>query len=639
MTPLRRAAGMAGALALAAMGYVADDLLVMIAAALVAAIATAPSSEASGRQALRTFRADTTLNSRTPVLLIALAAVASASAALISQIEPAAAVANYLWLGALILVGVAAGVHDHIGLHSLQMPGKRAIAEIACVTLIALIAFGLRAWNVQEMPPIMHGDEGEMGVIARGILSGVTPPLFEASPFFSLPYVLNYLQAASLAIFGVDEFGLRMLSVIAGTACIPLIYVIGRQGWGVAGGLGAAWLMAVAHMQIHYSRLGFVFIESVLFMLVMMAALAVAGSNKEPDNRWSTFAVAGLAMGLGQYFYFASRVMPIVAAPLVLHMLFTRRATLRQAIVMAAAVLIAFAPLGAYFATHLDVFIDRVSFVSVLRDDNIAHVLGRPGTLSGDWPLVLATQMNHNLRLFVRGGDAGGFYFQNIPGLDPIMSILFWIGLGIAASQTPRFASFALVVWFTLGLFFGGVLTIDAPSAQRLTVMLPTTCLFGALGLSAAWNAVASLRVRPVAAIMWRAGALGVLLSVVAVLTWLNIDLYFRQYANGAQGREAITVARLARAEPEGTAIVLMGRPVLYSNHGAIKYLAPGITFSDPKNAADVSIDPSRGALILAVPDRLNDLKVIQAQYPGTLNDVVDPLGRLVLAAYHIARR
>jgi len=81
---------------------------------------------------------------------------------------------------------------------------------------------------------------GEMGVIALGILAGKTPPLFEASPFFSLPYLFNYLQAGSLAVFGPDENGLRMLSVLFGTACIPLLYALGKAGWGRLGGFAAA---------------------------------------------------------------------------------------------------------------------------------------------------------------------------------------------------------------------------------------------------------------------------------------------------------------------------------------------------------------------------------------------------------------
>ena len=59
-----------------------------------------------------------------------------------------------------------------------------------------------------------------------------------------------------------------MLSALVGTACVPLLYVVTREGWGRLAGFVAAWLMAVSHLHIHYSRLGFIFIESVAAMLL-----------------------------------------------------------------------------------------------------------------------------------------------------------------------------------------------------------------------------------------------------------------------------------------------------------------------------------------------------------------------------------
>ena len=176
------------------------------------------------------------------------------------------------------------------------------------------------------------------------------------------------------------------------------------------------------------------------------------------------------------------------------------------------------------------------SYMAQLNPDNMYEIL--PGTLQADWPLVLATQFDQNLRLFLRSGDAGGFYFQNIPGFDPLMSILFWMGLGIAASRFLRLPDFALMCWFALGLFFGGVLTIDAPSAQRLTVMLPTVCLFGAVCAAEFWRAATTISPTPHMRRFLPTGAALCMIGASALIAYLNLDLYFKQYANGAQGRE-----------------------------------------------------------------------------------------------------
>src|SRR5206468_7060771 len=124
-------------------------------------------------------------------------------------------------------------------------------------------------------------------------------------------------------------------------------------GWGRVGGASAAWLMAVSHLAIHYSRLGFIFVESVFGMLLMMWLLTRVHRRSSGDSRIGLFVAIGLTMGLAQYMYYASRVMPIIAAPLLVYLWRERKVSLTQLTVTVLAALVAFAPLGAYFLRHL----------------------------------------------------------------------------------------------------------------------------------------------------------------------------------------------------------------------------------------------------------------------------------------------
>ena len=81
-----------------------------------------------------------------------------------------------------------------------------------------------------------------------------------------------------MLVFGSTVAGVRMLSVILGTLCIPIVYGIGRLSWGPVAAATAAWLMAVSHFHIHYSRMSQIFIYSAILMaLMMLLLLGIAG--------------------------------------------------------------------------------------------------------------------------------------------------------------------------------------------------------------------------------------------------------------------------------------------------------------------------------------------------------------------------
>lgn len=60
-----------------------------------------------------------------------------------------------------------------------------------------------------------------------------------------------------------------------GIATVPLVYVFGRLAWGPLAGAMAAWLMAVSHLHIHYSRMGQIFGFSDLLMVLLLVLLAL----------------------------------------------------------------------------------------------------------------------------------------------------------------------------------------------------------------------------------------------------------------------------------------------------------------------------------------------------------------------------
>ena len=237
------------------------------------------------------------------------------------------------------------------------------MGRLAVVVALTLLALALRLYQLGAFLPPMHGDEGEMGLLAflarYGPASGLSPqplPPFSTA-FLDHPTLFHYLQVLPLLLFGDTITALRTLSAVVGALCAPLIYLVGRLGWGRIAGFTAGWLLAVSHLHIHYSRIALNNIETVWFVILLIALLALLyetqqhqGSSRSagvarlcavgpacradgaifsyPAHHDRTSAASsplsippltlliaiGLVTGLGQYFYFGSRLMPILAA-------------------------------------------------------------------------------------------------------------------------------------------------------------------------------------------------------------------------------------------------------------------------------------------------------------------------------------
>jgi len=247
---------------------------------------------------------------------------------------------GYLWLAGLLVIVIAGILHDRQLKQSESLPqngedGKASPRmpifdrlDWLIVGAITGVALALRLYRLNDFLPTMHGDEGEMGMLAllalHGPTSGISPmplPLFTTA-FLDHPTLFHYFQAGAMWLFGESLTGLRTLSAIFGALCVPVVYGIGRIGWGRVAGIAAGWLLAISHLHIQYSRIALNNIETVWFMAFFILMLLLAA---ERTCRVQTLAVdgntqrgqligplvpyiwAGLAMGFSQYFYYGSR--------------------------------------------------------------------------------------------------------------------------------------------------------------------------------------------------------------------------------------------------------------------------------------------------------------------------------------------
>src|SRR3990172_31922 len=179
----------------------------------------------------------------------------------------------------------------------------KSLLWLAPLTLAALL---LRATSLETIPGGLHVDEyGVAGFALQHVFpasSGTHNP-FITGPA-SHPALYHSLFRISLAVFGNTITGLRISSALAGTMAVAATYAAVSLLHDRRTALFAAAIMTAYHGHVHWSRLGLNNIWDTVWVPAMLAAFVWGW-----QQRWSGGAVlAGLAMGLSQYFYPGSRI-------------------------------------------------------------------------------------------------------------------------------------------------------------------------------------------------------------------------------------------------------------------------------------------------------------------------------------------
>jgi hypothetical protein len=246
----------------------------------------------------------------------------------------------------------------------------------------------------------------------------------------------------------------------------------------------------------------------------------------------------------------------------------------------------------------------------VLSGDNVKHVLhSDEASLPEDLLPMFAQQIRSNLSFFIADGDRSPFYTAEVPGLDMVTSVLFWLGLGLALTRLPRLQESTVLLYLGLAVFIGGVLTIDSPNAPRLQIALPAVVLLGGLVVQRGDQLLAAYPPKVKAA---------VLVTILLTAAALNIKTYFVDFRSNLPPANLRTdlLAREIRSAGDSYQAFLLGQPILYAHYGTIAFLGSE-EVQDIVTADDIELQPGKGLLVLALPDQTPTLETIRQRWPG----------------------
>ncbi|MDQ1300421.1 MAG: hypothetical protein QG637_338, partial [Chloroflexota bacterium] len=351
------------------------------------------------------------------------------------------------------------------------------------------VAAGLRFWRLDAIPPGFHYDEAYEALEAWRVLTqpGYHPIFFPGN--FGVEPMFIYLTSLAFRLFGEMPAVMRGVAAAVGTATVLAVYGLGRElalndrRFPMAAAWLAALALAVMRWHIIFSRVGIEPILVPLFLTLILWAFWRAWRT----GSTGAWAAAGLATGLSLYIYPAARLLPILFLALSFLALVAarRRAAepaadltlrppalrLRRGLLIAwlLAALIAL-PMAWNWLRHPDQLLLRSSQIAVGPD--------------GAAPGSPAQNLLAALGMFSVQGDRDPR--SNVPGMpafDPLISVPFMIGAGLAAGrwQRPVFASLLLAGLLMLA---PTIFSEAAPHFRRAVGETPVAALFIGLGLA-----------------------------------------------------------------------------------------------------------------------------------------------------------
>jgi hypothetical protein len=362
------------------------------------------------------------------------------------------------------------------------------------LALLIVVAAVLRLWQIDTLPPGFHFDESFEGLEAWRILTDPTyRPIFLTGNFGVAP--LNaYANAAMFALFGwlggeAGPTAMRTTAALAGVLGVLALFALGyelrqldrrRLTWLFP--LFAVGVLATLRWHIHFSRIG---IEPIYVPLIWAAALWLLLRGRR-TRRWWVYVAAGALLASAMYSYQGAWIIPLLVAPVVVHLWFYDR---RQpaaagipfwagAAVAATTAALLFAPLAYFFTQHPDLLILRPAQIAVAGD---APAAGDP------WSNLRASVL-----MFWPFGATGDLDpRRNLPGAPALnlwQALPFWLGVGLALVRVANPAYSILLIGLA-GLLLPGILSEYAPHFHRILGATAPAALLAGLGIDAgaAW--------------------------------------------------------------------------------------------------------------------------------------------------------
>jgi 4-amino-4-deoxy-L-arabinose transferase-like glycosyltransferase len=170
------------------------------------------------------------------------------------------------------------------------------------LTIYALLAAILYLPGLGR-PALWEPDEGRYAEIAREmVLSGdYVTPRDDFELYFEKPPLVYWANAASIRIFGVNEFAVRLPATLFSVGQVVVTAALAETMFGAASGFFAALVLALSPLFFGFARFATLDPALAFFLTAALATFYIAAredSFSQPSaRRWMLMSAAMLAMG------------------------------------------------------------------------------------------------------------------------------------------------------------------------------------------------------------------------------------------------------------------------------------------------------------------------------------------------------
>lgn len=413
---------------------------------------------------------------------------------------------------------------------TLSTPPARKLRnwEIALSALLLLVAVAYRLPYLERFPALIHVDEANCGLMGMEIIDEWKRnnlDWFKPRSFFYF-HNLGYIPSALFQVlFPPNLFALRLSNVFLGLLALILLYPIVRDFLGRTAGLVFLGLGAVAHGAVHWSRDG-IHVGHVPFLLSVCAWHAWKAAA---TGRAVWFLLLGFWCGACMLTYNAALATPVwlffVAALLFVFSGRFRRCYWKTLPLPMIGFLVFMAPIIGWWMKAPHTFMNRSGSMVFTNDPtSVNHVRSIYGE---DYFKPLLKDNFEKIALVVNktpdsstqyGYKQGGF-------VEPVTAATFLLGLGVSLPRLFQFRYWVLLSGILMNLILGGVLTLDAPQYPRIAGIV---LIIGVP--SAIWAREVYIAATEALGRFGRALACFAFTVGIALVAWINFDLYFRKY-------------------------------------------------------------------------------------------------------------
>jgi 4-amino-4-deoxy-L-arabinose transferase-like glycosyltransferase len=353
------------------------------------------------------------------------------------------------------------------------------------LAFILLVGALLRLPLLAEIPLGLWFDEAWVSLRARDVVALRTYPIYFEANFGGIHPAVVYLTVLARWLSGNDPVAIRYGVAVAGVLALPLAFWAYREIGRLQPDLPfppshyallSAFILAITFPFVILSRVGF---ETILPALPAAVAFGgLARGLRTGQRHW--YALAGVALGLSLYTYFAARLLPVAFTVAVLGLIWAgqpRRELMVGWSITAVSALVIFLPFGLYFWQNWDLFLLRAGTTSY-------NTLG-PGADSV--PLALLRNLGRTIAGFSLPGFGDQLARHNIPGrpvFDIFLSLYFWLGMVVLLRRPQRPATILFLSWGGV-MLLPTILTDGAPTFTRMLAAVPA--LAGIAGWGGAW--------------------------------------------------------------------------------------------------------------------------------------------------------